>query len=112
MIPLSSRIEKYRKIEKKILARQGRCDTIHIMRLDNDRESAFLIQDMFPITKKYILREYTIKGNHLKVTSEHQAKTILKKAIRVRNLLKRGIKFTPTQPNIQKIEEKIRDENI
>ena len=37
----------------------------------NNRESAFLIQDMFPITSDYIEREYSIAGNHLMLTSEH-----------------------------------------
>ena len=65
MIPLSSRIEKYKKIiEKKEKA--GRpCDILHIVKLDDSRESAFLIQDMFPVTEEYVEREYTIAGNHL-----------------------------------------------
>ena len=46
------------------------------MKLDDDRESAFLIQDMFPITEEYIEREYTIAGNHLMLTSEHTVKLL------------------------------------
>ncbi len=30
------------------------CDILHIVKLDDSRESAFLIQDMFPITEEYI----------------------------------------------------------
>ena len=41
---------------------------IHIVKLDDNHESAFLIQDMFPISEKYIEREYTIAGNHLRLT--------------------------------------------
>lgn len=62
---------------------------------------------MFPITEKYIEREYTIASNHLTVTSEHSAIEIEKKARKVMNLLKKGIKFTPTQPNINLIIEKL-----
>ena len=47
------------------------CDILHIVKLDDSRESAFLIQDMFPITDEYIEREYTIAGNPLMLTGEH-----------------------------------------
>ena len=77
------------------------------MKLDNDRESAFLIQDMFPITDDYIEREYTIAGNHLMLTSEHTVKEIEQKARKVMGMLKRGGKFTPTQPDVMKIIENL-----
>lgn len=56
------------------------CDILHIVKLDNSRESVFLIQDMFPITVEYTECEYTIAGNHLMLTSEHTAKVIEQKA--------------------------------
>ena len=83
------------------------CDILHIAKLDNSRESAFLIQDMFPITEKYIEREYTIAGNHLMLTSEHTAREIEQKARKVMGMLKRGIKFTPTQPDVIAILKKL-----
>ena len=86
------------------------CDIIHIVKLDNSRQSAFLIQDMFPITDEYIEREYTIAGNHLMLTSEHTAKEIEQKAKKVMGMLKRGVKFTPTQPNVIAILEKLKHE--
>ena len=107
MIPMSSRIEKYKRIINKKKASGKPCDTLHIMKLDNNKESVFLIQDMFPITENYIEREYTIASNHLIVTSEHSAIEIEKKAKRVMNMLKKGIKFTPTQPDVNRIIDKI-----
>ena len=83
------------------------CDIIHIVKLDDDRESAFLIQDMFLITDEYIEREYTIAGNHLMLTSEHTVKEIEQKARKVMGMLKRGVKFTPTQPDVMKIIENL-----
>ena len=83
------------------------CDILHIVKLDDSRESAFLIQDMFPITEEYIEREYTIAGNHLMLTSEHTVREIEQKARKVMGMLKRGIKFTPTQPNVMEILEKL-----
>lgn len=85
------------------------CDILHIVKLDDSRESVFLIQDMFPIMEEYIEREYTIAGNHLMLTSEHAAREIEQKAKRVMGMLKRGIKFTPTQPDIMAILEKLRE---
>ena len=52
------------------------CDILYIVKPDDSGGSAFLIQDMFPITEEYIEREYTIAGNHLMLTSEHTAKEI------------------------------------
>ena len=103
MIPLSSRIEKYKKIMSKKIASGKPCDILHIIKLDNDKESVFLIQDMFPITEEYIEKTYTIANNHLTVTSEHSAIEIEKKAKKVMHMLKKGVKFTPTQPDINAI---------
>ena len=89
--------------------RENSCDILHIVKLDDSRESAFLIQDMFPITEEYIEREYTIAGNHLMLTSEHTAREIEQKARKVMGMLKRGIKFTPTQPDVMAILEKLRE---
>jgi hypothetical protein len=58
MIPLSSRINKYKRIAEQKKKAGKSCDIIHIVKMDNDRESAFLIQDIFPITEEYIERVY------------------------------------------------------
>ena len=83
MIPLSSRIDKYKGIVEKKAKAGKPCDIIHIVKLDDSRESVFLIQDMFSITEEYIEREYTISGNHLMLTSEHTANEIEQKARKV-----------------------------
>ena len=107
MIPLSSRVDKYRRIMETNGTAGTPSHILHIAKLDNSRESAFLIQDMFPITEKYIEREYTIAGNHLMLTSEHTAREIEQKARKVMGMLKRGIKFTPTQPDVIAILKKL-----
>ena len=107
MIPLSSRIDKYKKIISKKVASGKLCDILHIMKLDNGKESVFLIQDMFPITEDYIERTYTIANNYLIVTSEHSALEIEKKAKKVMNMLKKKVKFTPTQPDVNRIINKL-----
>lgn len=109
MIPLSSRIDKYRRVMEKKENTGKSCDILHIVKLDDNRESAFLIQDMFPITEEYIERAYTIAGNNLMLTSEHTAREIEQKARKVAGMLKRGIKFTPTQPDVMVILKKLKE---
>ncbi len=41
MIPLSSRIDKYKKIMNDRLNKGKSCDIIHIIKLDNGKESVF-----------------------------------------------------------------------
>ena len=107
MIPMSSRVDKYRAIINKREAQKKPCDILHICKLDNGKESVFLIQDIFPISEKYISRPYTICNNHLRLTSEAQARIVRAKASRVLGMLRRGVRFTPTQPNVLEIEEKL-----
>ena len=108
MIPLSSKIEKYRKIMEKREAKGKTCDILHILRLDDKSESVFLIQDMFPITEQYIEREYKIANNHLMLTSEQNVKVIERKAKKVRGMLKRRVKFMTTQPDVARMLDKLK----
>lgn len=111
MIPISSQVDKYKRIMEKKEKAGKPCDILHIVKLDNSRESAFLIQDMFPVTEEYIEREYTIAKNHLMLTSEHTVRTIEQKARKVMGLLKRGVKFMPTQPDVMAILKKLKQRN-
>ncbi len=111
MIPLSSQVAKYKGIIEKKKNIKKPCDILHIVTLDDDRESVFLLQDMFPIIEDYIEREYTIAGNHLILTSEHTIKEIEQKARKVIGMLKRGVKFTPTQPDVIKIWRKLNEKS-
>ncbi len=99
VIPLSTRVNKYKEKIKKYEDENKRCDKLHIIKLDDGRESVFLIQDIFPVTEKYIIRPYTINKNHLKLTSEAQIKIIHKKATKIIGMIKRNVKFFKTQPN-------------
>ena len=111
MIPLSSRIDKYKKIIDKKTNEGKTCDILHIVKLPNDRQTTFLIQDMFPITEEYIEREYRIAGNHMILVSEHVNKELERKARKVVELLKAGVKFTPTQADVIMILDKLRYSN-
>lgn len=68
-----------------------------------------MIQDMFPITEKYIEREYKIANNHLMLTSEQNVKAIERKAKKVRGMLKSGVKFMATQPDVARMLDKLKE---
>lgn len=107
MIPMSSKIDKYKRIIDQRKAKALPCDMLHIAKLDNDRHSVFVIQDMFPVTEDYILRKYTICGNHLRITSEKLFKTVERKSKKVLGMIRHGVKFTKTQPDVLAIESEL-----
>ena len=45
----------------------------------------------------------------MRLTSEHAAREIERKPRKVMGMLKRGIKFTPTQPDIMAILKKLKE---
>ena len=92
MIPISSKVEKFKRIYAYKTKDGKRCDTIYFAKvLGNER--AFLIQNMFPITDKYIVGEYkqNSTGNPVMI-SEIDAKKILEKFKTVLALVKHGNK--------------------
>lgn len=103
VIPMSSRIDKFKKIIEQKQLQHKPCDILHICKLSNDKYSAFLIQDMFPITEQYVKRPYTFAGNPLILVNEKDIQEVERKALRIRNAIERGIRFTPLQVDSIKI---------
>lgn len=103
MIPLSSKVNKFRNIMINRQVNHKPNDGLFICKLPSGRKSAFLIQDIFPITDKYIKREYTLGGNHMILKREKDIKIIKKKSTKIIRLILRGIKILPTSPNVLKI---------
>lgn len=66
MVPMSSRISKFQAIHDKQQAKYGKCLTVIIGEYDG-RASAFLLQNMFPITEKYLDHLHTRNGNPVPV---------------------------------------------
>lgn len=107
MIPISSKVEKFKKIYERKAKNSKRCDTIAFaMVLGNER--AFLIQNMFPITEKYIADEYrqNSTGNPVMI-SEISAKEILEKFKRILALVKQGHKHF-VFPDVLSIAERLK----
>ena len=105
-IPMSRQVEKYKKVVDKDIEAYGNCVKILIARY-GEAESAFLFQNMFPITEKYIDHIHTIGGNPVQVDSDVKEKVtqIFKENIR---LHKRGVKVIFT--DINRLEKLMLDE--
>lgn len=67
VIPLSSKVEKYRNLRDYKIKKYGMCNTIVTGQTEGDRESAFLLQNMFPITAEYIDHVHTINNTPVQI---------------------------------------------
>ena len=102
-IPISSKIDKYRKIVDKKVEKYGFCNTILIEKIF-DEEAAILLQNAFPTLEKYIDHVHTVDGKLARVP-EKLEEIILKDFIELMKLHNRSIKVFFT--DIDKIKEKM-----
>lgn len=98
-VPQSSRVEKYRLLINQKIKKYGRCNTIVVGEFGG-RDSAFLIQNMFPIIEKYVDHEHTIGGMSV-IIHTALSETIISDAHQVLALWQRGYKLV--FPDIDKI---------
>lgn len=108
LVPISSKLEKYKVLYAQKIAKYNRYDGIRFGYV-NGKERAFLIQNICPVTDNYIDDMYTV--NHGKtevVISKNLEKEIVKSAKRVISLHKRGFKTTIT--NIDTIVKGLQEE--
>lgn len=63
LVPISSRYDKYKAIYDKNIAKYGRCTFIRFGEVLGS-QAAFLIQNMCPVTHKYIREVYLDKNNN------------------------------------------------
>ena len=66
-IPLSSKVEKYKKIISHKEKRFGECRTILIKKI-KQQEVTILLQNAFPTIEKYISHPHIVNGEHLRVS--------------------------------------------
>ena len=109
-IPVSTKIDKYQKIynnkiQKQIkLGKNPSVDTIVFGNVANTY-SAFLIQNMFPVTKKYVESQYIKNRVPIRLSNKLKIE-IIYKANKVLNLYKHGMKNI-VFPNIDRILEQL-----
>lgn len=89
MIPVSSKIEKYREIYQKQREKYGYCSTIVIGKCDG-KDAAYLIQNAFPITGDFFDHIHTSNNVPLSL-HQNTEKLISKYLINNIKLYKRGI---------------------
>ncbi len=90
-IPMSSKVENYRKLQEQKIEKNGVCDTIVIGKY-RGIESAFLIQNIFPITEKYIDHIDIIRNKAVAVVEGTQ-KEIVNKVNKIFKLKKKRYKL-------------------
>ena len=104
MIPLSSREEKINLAQRKIQERKS--DIFHLVRLGG-KPGVMLIADMCPVTPQYIKCSYDILGTPVVYKDKSEVEVICRKANKIRALLRRGVRFTNTPPDVFKIEKEL-----
>ena len=103
LIPCSSQIEKYERIIEDKIAKHKPHNHIQIIKISGKKQ-AFLYQDMFPIAPQYIDKPYANKYGVFELKDKNQIEQVKNNAIKIIKLLRHNIKFTPTQPDINRIE--------
>ena len=113
-IPVSTKIEKYQKIynykiQKQIkLGKKPSIDTIVFGNVASTY-SVFLIQNMFPVTKKYVESQYIKNKVAIRLSNKLQTEVIYK-ANKVLNLYNHGMKNI-IFPNVDNILEQLLSNN-
>lgn len=67
LIPISSKVEKYKEQYRKSIVKYGICDNISFGYILGN-ECAFLVQNLFPITSNYIKNVYIDKNTSLPIS--------------------------------------------
>ena len=103
LVPCSARVEKFEKIINQRKERGKPSDGIRIVRVQN-RNTALLFQDMFPVLERYILEPYVRGGQAVRIADPNVIHDLEKNARKVVSLLYHGVRFTPTQPDTLRIK--------
>lgn len=105
MIPVSSKVEKYKRLYQHKIAKYGKCDTIVFGELLG-HEKAFLIQNMCPITTKYVDNEYIDSVASVPVMLDGAFEQVLiQKAKKILALTRSGKKLI--FPDVLQIEQSL-----
>ncbi len=106
VVPISSKYEKFKKIEQDKIQKYGRCNTIRFG-IVLGRNTAFLIQNMCPATGRY-LTAYVDKNNCPIRIDNRIAADVEKHARTVLAMAKRGAKVV--FPDIFKIYRSLEEQ--
>lgn len=94
LIPISSKIDKYKDLYNKKIQKRPNYDGIRFGYV-NGIEKAFLIQNLCPVTYEYIDGMYTIENGTKPVTiDEKLAKELNQIVLKIIKLYRKGIRIT------------------
>ena len=65
---------------------------------------------MFPVTAEYIDGQYIKGGQPVRISNPKLIQELEKKARRIIRLFHNGVRFTPTQPDVIRIEKMMLEE--
>ena len=74
-VPISHKVEKYKKIYNEKFKRRKKVYNFVFGKVLGE-EKVFLIQNMFPVTNKYIISKYQVKGKDVNINFELKNKVI------------------------------------
>ena len=105
-IPLSSKVEKYRKVINRKMNKYGRCDTILIREILGE-DSVILLQNTFPTLEKYIDHVHLLDNGKPAKVVESLKDEILQKFRYLMKLKSKGVNLFFTDiDKIKNIMEK------
>lgn len=104
LVPCSSKIEKFEHLIMRKQEQHKPTDTIKIVKVF-DCKTVLLFQDMFSVIPRYIDGQYIKGGQPVRIADPKLIQELEKNAKKIINLLHRGVRFTPTQPDVTKIEK-------
>lgn len=109
-IPMSSKVEKYKKIRDEKIKKYGSCDTI-LIRKFLGKESVFLLQNMFPTIEKFVDHSHIVNGEETKVINQIAVdiERVFNKLMRLTELRKKVI-FTDVENDIKIMLEELKKE--
>lgn len=108
-VPISSKIEKYKKIYIEKEQKYGKVDNIVFGYVEGE-ERAFLIQNMFPILEKYIIEKYIKQKRDVIVNKELKIE-LKRKANKILRLVEKGYRNL-VFPDIIEIRKLLKNENM
>jgi hypothetical protein len=105
LVPISSQISKYKAFYEEKVKKYHKCDTLAFGEVLG-YEKAFLIQNMCPITQKYLKNEYVDNKDHIPVrVGKKLEQEIINKARKVLALERKGVNLI--FPDVLAIEKKL-----
>ena len=104
VIPCSRQTDKYKSIIRNRMNNGKKHNHIQIIKV-NGIEQAFLYKDMFPTIDKYIENPYIKLNVYMEIRDPKKLEAIENNAKNIIKLMRHGVKFTPTQPDIMRIEQ-------